>query len=516
MRTSCPLRVFCILLSFLTVSAGAQIQIVNNLTLAISDTPPPQEAGPFSLLGVPLTLPKGFAVKLELAVTHHVEVSVAGQTFSFDGKGGAVAGSGSVFLHGGKPYEVTESYDFTAAVQSVFIRGEFPVAEEARWELTVPETGVYRFELAGSARDVLVQVGGDAVGEAQQAVLGERIVLDVATARVIPGGQKLVYQATFRGSLTRVATLAFTGERAPVWDVDRNGVVDIVDLVRVALRFGDAGEGIDVDLNRDGVVDIVDIVLVALHFGERTAPAAPASVHHGRFAGVVRLAARTGGDGPAIVDVYMDAPRPAAAYAVEVSYDPERWLPAGAYAGAYLHSVYAFSPRAEDGAVRLAAVGLPPTTPVDTAEAIATFVFIPRGGTTRRIRERAFSIRWADASDARARRMHLRLGASSASGVAPARTVLGRNYPNPCNPETWIPFTLAEEGAVRVEVYTQDGRLVRALDLGTLPAGDYSAPGRAAYWDGRNGRGEPVASGIYVYRLIAGDVSRTRRMVLAK
>ena len=67
------------------------------------------------------------------------------------------------------------------------------------------------------------------------------------------------------------------------------------------------------------------------------------------------------------------------------------------------------------------------------------------------------------------------------------------NYPNPFNPETWIPYQLAKSAKVTVSVYTMDGKLVRTLALGHQPAGAYQSKGRAAYWDRRNAQGEPVA-----------------------
>jgi len=96
------------------------------------------------------------------------------------------------------------------------------------------------------------------------------------------------------------------------------------------------------------------------------------------------------------------------------------------------------------------------------------------------------------------------------------RTALLPNYPNPFNPETWIPFTLASSATVRVDIYDVTGRHVRAFDLGALPAGDYSSSDRAAHWDGANDAGEPVASGAYTYRFRAGEYSSVGRMVVAK
>ena len=98
----------------------------------------------------------------------------------------------------------------------------------------------------------------------------------------------------------------------------------------------------------------------------------------------------------------------------------------------------------------------------------------------------------------------------------PKEPALLANYPNPFNPETWIPYELAETAEVTVSIYAADGKLVRTLALGQLPAGIYQTRTRAAYWDGRNAQGEPVASGIYFYTLQAGDFSATRKMLIRK
>ena len=81
--------------------------------------------------------------------------------------------------------------------------------------------------------------------------------------------------------------------------------------------------------------------------------------------------------------------------------------------------------------------------------------------------------------------------------VMPKETVLLSNYPNPFNPETWVPYQLAEPADVILSIYSVDGKLVRTLALGHQPAGIYQSRSRAAYWDGRNSFGERVASGLY-------------------
>ncbi|MEO2004218.1 MAG: hypothetical protein ABGY41_08975, partial [Candidatus Poribacteria bacterium] len=90
------------------------------------------------------------------------------------------------------------------------------------------------------------------------------------------------------------------------------------------------------------------------------------------------------------------------------------------------------------------------------------------------------------------------------------------NYPNPFNPETWIPFELSEGGEVVVTVYNVRGQVVRSMELGFRDPGVYGAPNRAAYWDGRNDRGEEVAGDAYFVELSTGGYRETRRLTLIK
>ncbi len=98
----------------------------------------------------------------------------------------------------------------------------------------------------------------------------------------------------------------------------------------------------------------------------------------------------------------------------------------------------------------------------------------------------------------------------------PKLTQLLQNFPNPFNPETWIPYQLSEDSPVLVSLYDATGKLIRTLPLGYRSAGFYSSRERAAYWDGRNEIGESVASGVYFYQLQAGDYTDLRRMVILK
>lgn len=100
--------------------------------------------------------------------------------------------------------------------------------------------------------------------------------------------------------------------------------------------------------------------------------------------------------------------------------------------------------------------------------------------------------------------------------VTPEKTALLPNYPNPFNPETWIPYDLAQDTDVHIYIFNLKGESIRELSLGFQTAGTYRSQAQAAYWDGRNSEGELVASGVYFYTLQAGQMKATRRMVIIK
>ena len=120
-----------------------------------------------------------------------------------------------------------------------------------------------------------------------------------------------------------------------------------------------------------------------------------------------------------------------------------------------------------------------------------------------------------DLTDATSRRGILLLEQLVAA-LVPKETSLLPNYPNPFNPETWVPYQLSEPAEVTLHIYSVNGTLVRTLALGHQPAGMYHNKNRAAYWDGKNEIGEAVASGLYFYTLSAGDFTLTRKMLIRK
>ena len=200
-------------------------------------------------------------------------------------------------------------------------------------------------------------------------------------------------------------------------DVNRDDVVNILDLVLVASDLADEGADLMADVNGDGVVNILDLVLVAGAFGDVAAPASDAQ-----------------------------------ALAMLTAADVGQWL------------------------ARAQTLDLP-----DTASREGVLVL-----------EQLLAV------------------------LVPKETTLLPNYPNPFNPETWIPYQLAENASVTLTIYDTTGVVVRRLDLGHRLAGYYTDRTKAAYWNGRNESGESVASGLYFYQFATPSFRQLRRLVILK
>jgi len=223
----------------------------------------------------------------------------------------------------------------------------------------------------------------------------------------------------------------------PKQDVDRNGLVDVRDLVIVASSLGKVGKvniNPRADLNDDGIVTILDLVLVTQHatWGKNVTPAKVRNAND--QIGGAPLIARTG--------------QPAA----RLSQTIQGWIARA---------------QVEDDGSAIFGRGI------------------------------------------------ANLKALLASRI-PSETKLLLNYPNPFNPETWIPYQLAESADVTVTIHSVNGRLIRTLAFGHQAAGVYQRKNEAAYWDGRNEFGEQVASGLYFYTLTAGNFSATAKMLVRK
>ena len=235
-------------------------------------------------------------------------------------------------------------------------------------------------------------------------------------------------------------------------DVNRDGVVTILDLILVAQQLGKrVSVGSPVDVNGDGIVSILDLIRVSQEIAESpAAPPIPSSRQNRDF---TALNLR----GTSVLPPLVLASRPVGA-----------------------------------GGLR----GVETVTPAMVAAWIAQARLEDDGSF-------AFKEGIANLENLLA-------------ALIPEETALLANYPNPFNPETWIPYQLAESAEVTLMIYDINGELVRRLAVGHQAAGMYRNRNRAAYWDGRNQLGEPVASGLYFYTLRAGEFSATRRMLILK
>ena len=203
-------------------------------------------------------------------------------------------------------------------------------------------------------------------------------------------------------------------ERLLTGDVNRDGVVNILDLIRVARQLGErVAADSPVDVNGDGVVNIFDLTLVAQGIGGAAAPPAR-------------------GIDSSTIEAWIEEAR-----------------------------------LVDDGSIAF-------------RQGIANLRYL------------------------------------LASRIIPQETALLANYPNPFNPETWIPYQLATPAEVAVTIYDMNGGAVRRLEVGHRPAGMYQNRSRALYWDGRNQHGESVASGLYFYTLKSGEFTGTRKMLIRK
>ena len=256
-----------------------------------------------------------------------------------------------------------------------------------------------------------------------QGVSGTGVLLQVRFKAKSAGETELTLQNFQFGSVTGDSIPAgpheiriVVEEGLPTGDVNRDGVISILDLILVAQQLGKrVSAGSAVDVNGDGVVSILDLIRVAQ--GIAQSPAAPAI-------------------GTESVNAAMI----------------EAWI-----AQAQLE---------DDGSI-------------------------------------AF-------------KQGIKNLQNLLASLIPEETALLANYPNPFNPETWIPYQLAESAEVTLTIYDMNGQMVRHLAVGHQAAGMYQSRSRAVYWDGRNQLGESVASGLYFYTLAADNFTGTRRMMIVK
>jgi len=103
------------------------------------------------------------------------------------------------------------------------------------------------------------------------------------------------------------------------------------------------------------------------------------------------------------------------------------------------------------------------------------------------------------------------VGIDDQAAVLPSEFALGQNYPNPFNPETNIEFQVPQAGQVNIDIYNILGAKVKTLVAGYREAGFFTT-----HWNGTNEAGADVPSGVYFYRMIAGDYAVAKKMVMIR
>ena len=311
-------------------------------------------------------------------------------------------------------YQATLQFDPTALRYVGSANGDYLKTDTffANPEVIKEETNLHTSQVKLAA----TSFAGESRGEGVLATLTFEIVAVNASTFVL--SNVLLSDSVGENSRPRVVGgQVIPPPRTLFGDANRDGTVNILDLVHVDSNFGQLGPN-EADVNEDGIVDIVDLVLVA---GTENNPAAAPTAYS---LAVTTLTAA----------------------------DVQGWL------------IQAQQLRLTDVTSRKG---------IHFLEQLLTV-------------------------------------------LTPNKTVLLSNYPNPFNPETWIPYHLAHASDVILTIYNANGAMVRRLDVGHQSAGFYTTRMKACYWDGRNENGELVASGVYFYQLRTGDYTATRRMVIIK
>ena len=380
---------------------------------------------------LPVTLRQGRNVLLVTVATRSDERSNA--FFGFEpGTEYSVANPGVGYTFSDTPIHLGDTFTLDIRAENVFdLAGwQFDIAfDPAVLEaLDVSEgdflkaDGGTTFFQSGSIDNAEGKIAGLIAGRISEGgVSGSGSVLQVRFKTKSEDETELTLQNFLFGSVTEESIPAgprevriTVKERLLTGDVNRDGVVNILDLIRVAQQLGKSvPPNSSVDINGDGVVNIFDLTLVAQGIGGAAAPPA------------------RGIDSATI----------------------ETWI--------------ASARIVDDGSIAF-------------RQGIANLQNL------------------------------------LASLIVPQETALLANYPNPFNPETWIPYQLAAPGEVTLTIYDTNGGVVRRLEVGHQPADMYQSRSRAVYWDGRNDRGESIASGLYFYTLSADDFTATRKMLIRK
>ncbi len=289
------------------------------------------------------------------------------------------------------------------------------------------------------------------------------------------------------------------------------------------------------DVNQDGVVNILDLVLVGRHFGEdyRTVVAAIASslpeigVFSGKTTDVQMVVQnKVGLQGRRLlwVDINTGPVEDLYGCQFDLVFDPKALEVVSVKAGDVLagdgSSIYWYVSEIDNRMGKIVDatyVRKAAKKGVNASGTLATVIFeVKDTSASEATRLTLSDIKLADADARFIKAITEPATLKWTDLIVPEKSLLLQNFPNPFNPETWIPYQLATDADVVLMVYDANGRLVRELALGSKAAGMYTSKDRAIYWDGRNAQGEAVASGIYLFSMKAGDFTAVRRALVVK
>ena len=321
--------------------------------------------------------------------------------------------------------------------------------------------------------------------------------------------------ATSGGTLKLIGQSPVVDVYLDPWDVNDDGVVGILDLIIVASALGRTIDGVDFgqnpDVNRDGLVNVYDLITVGAHFEETIGSAAAPERAFAPVSATIKFENPRLAGNRLLLDLMVDTAVPIVGYHIRTApvgllkvdlnrneddvFRLEEVAQSGTLVGAKLGVGHPWH-----GRMRLATLELKANNPGDAMPSLNPKI----------------SVDTAHLVSVAGQTIGVDVEPFFMDQLLPLRTRGFSNYPNPFNPETWIPFQLHKDAHVRITIYDVLGHEVRRFDLGYLSAGYYKMRERAVYWDGRNDINERVASGTYFYRLEAGDFVGTHRMVVLK
>ena len=314
---------------------------------------------------------------------------------------------------------------------------------------------------------------------------------------------------------------------AEIKDIAGGSEANLIYTLTLTIEEGDgAGRFPPYDVNQDGKVDIFDLVLVGQHFGEKYINATPTAdfgqLRSASPEGELRLLMIPSAtdtrqltvsiDTTAIVDLY--------GYHFSIQYDPAvlellTASPSPVLAATLPQSYWHVSQQGTQLNLIQTRQGTLEGVTAEGPLAMLVFDVKKTGLPSAQPPIQLVDLQLAD-SLTRAIPVEVVGEWVSMRELFPEKPTLLQNYPNPFNPETWIPYQLSTDSEVVISIYDTNGENIRQLDLGYQHVGTYITRDRAAYWDGEDMYGEPVASGLYFYQIRAGAFSASRKMVILK